>query len=222
MVGDIDLLFKKDEVNLAYKTLKKNNYKENGGSSEMIPNHRHFRRLVNKKNIAALEIHKEILRDTYSKQFNYNSLESNLKLEQGFWVPNFKHQLVLTILSKQINDNGYQLKAVYLRSLYDVFLFSKKTNSLNAIQDFPYFFFQTNSFLALTSVVLNHPISIKYEDNKTVKNYVNSSLNNLKSKKRLIRCQIFLKHRIPVFLKAFYKKDYRRFLLSRIKARPNA
>ncbi|TVZ56956.1 putative nucleotidyltransferase-like protein [Lutibacter sp. Hel_I_33_5] len=217
MIGDIDLVFKKEEASKAYKILKQNNYKKIESTSIMPPNHRHYPRLVNEDYIAAVEIHKEILRDNYAKIFNYKSIEFNLKHKNEFCLLGLKHQLMLTILSKQINDYGYLLKQVFMRNFYDAFLFSKKIDTINSIREFSFFFSKANSFLALSSSVLNHPNSIKFEKNQVTKNYTLKSLSNLNKKKRLIKLSIFLRIRIPILFKGLYNKKYRKFILSRIK-----
>lgn len=221
MVGDIDLFFKKNEAEKAYKILKNANYNEIKDVSEIVPDHRHLPRLVHKNSIAALELHKEILRGSYVSIFNYETLKSDLKLDQEYFLGN-GNQLVSIILSKQINDYGYQLKSVYLRSFYDIFLLSKRTNTLYSIKKFPSILLQTNSFLALTAVFFCFPSSIKYEENNSVKNYVTKSINTLESKKRFKRAFIYLQRMYLIFFKAIFNKKYRRFLISRLKPKPNA
>lgn len=222
MVGDIDVFFKKNETEKAYKILKNNGYIKQESSSYIVPNHRHLPRLVHKTDIAAIELHKETVRGKYVNQFNYDALKSDLKLEQEFCVLGVNHQLVLTILSKQINNYGYQLKLIALRGFYDTFLLSKKIDTLNSIKEFPSLFLQTNSFLAITSAFFNYPTSIKYEDDKIAKTYIRKSIASLQSKKRIIKFQIFLQKRVSIILKAIFNTEYRNFLLSRIKLKLNA
>ena len=40
----------------------------------------------------------------------------------------YSNKLNLSIISNQINDNGFLFKTISLRNAYDVFLLSKKTN----------------------------------------------------------------------------------------------
>ena len=48
----------------------------------------------------------------------------------------FEDQLSLSIIAKQINDDGFYYKNIMLRNAYDVYLLSKKTIAKDAFSKF--------------------------------------------------------------------------------------
>ena len=78
MLGDIDILIKKEDCNNAFEILQKNQYSKI--ISVLFEDHRHLPRIVNPDRIAAIEIHKEMLTEGKNKFFNYDTVKRTLKL----------------------------------------------------------------------------------------------------------------------------------------------
>ena len=73
MVGDIDFIFSKEDYPKAIIILREFGYTEVSKYDYYFPYEKHYRRLQKENNIAAIEIHSEILGiEKYRKEFNYS------------------------------------------------------------------------------------------------------------------------------------------------------
>ena len=224
LVGDIDLICSKVDYQKAIKILKMNGYhKLQKDKYEYPPDFRHYSRLLKKNKIAAVEIHKELLINKYRKHLNFDSIIKNTKQINQLLIPSFEDQLIITITSNQINDNGFLLKNFNIKVIYDVFLLSKKVNFSKFYLENKAFYNIANSYIGFCSFILNNPTSLQYENNNFVEKYiykVNSLLaDNQKRKKFTIikKRQILLKKRLLSIYKAFVSKKYRDWFLRNIK-----
>lgn len=217
MVGDIDFLFSKEEYpkaieilkNIGYERVVKTNYKD--------PKYRHYPRLIKENSIAAIEIHKELLIQKYTNEFNYNFVKKDTQVIKKARVLSYANKLILSISANQINNKRFYYKTIALRNAYDVFLLSKKTNSKDAVNKLDKLNNPLNCFLAACHEVFK---ADSFEYNKTVKatSYLTvfkSQLVNIKKTKRhhkKIRIYLFIKLRLSTFFKAIIYKDYRVWL----------
>lgn len=219
MVGDIDFLVAKEQCEPAFKLLKKSGY--NHIISELFEDHRHLPRITHSSKIAALEIHKEILRKEKSLFFNYQKIKNSLITINNFTFLSYKNQIKLSIYSKLINDYGYLLKNINLRAAYDYFLLGSKLNINTLIQD-KHLSKELDAGLSLYSLFLSKPEKIVFTSTpqselfikKVVKNLNNNYL--VRFNRKLITFYIKLKDKIGILLKAFFLKSYYIFIISRI------
>ena len=125
MVGDIDFIFSKEDYLKAITILREYGYSEVKKQEYYPPNEsRHYRRLQKENNIAAIEIHKELLIEEYANEFNYSFVEKDTQIIREVTVLSYANKLNLSIIANQINDNGFYYKTMALRNAYDVFLLS--------------------------------------------------------------------------------------------------
>ncbi|MCF2873317.1 MULTISPECIES: nucleotidyltransferase family protein [unclassified Tenacibaculum] len=219
MVGDIDFLINKEHCQLAFQILKKNGY--NNTMSESFEDHRHLPRITNPKKIAAIEIHKEILRHEKSSFFNYQKVKNSLITINNISFLSFKNQIKLTIYSKLINDYGYLLKNINIRAAYDYFLLGHKLSINTQIHD-KYLSKELEAGLNLYSFVLSKPERIIFSSTpqselfkmKVIKNLGNNKI--VRFNRKLITFYLKLIKRIKIIFKAFYLKSYYNFIISRI------
>tara|TARA_B100002052_G_scaffold238237_1_gene222001 strand:+ start:4597 stop:5556 length:960 start_codon:yes stop_codon:yes gene_type:complete len=119
MIGDIDILVKKDKLQKAQQKLKDFGFTNSADLKKIRSSeHRHLPRLIKKNNLFAVEIHSRC----FSKENNIISSEIILdKKINKKWtsIPNRLHQLLINILSFQINDRGRLKFKVSLRSISD-------------------------------------------------------------------------------------------------------
>ena len=222
MVGDIDFICSKKEYPKAIKILSKNGYFPVNKTKYSYPEFLHYRRIKKKKMIAAVEIHKELTVERYSKEFNYKLVEKNVKKTKDIKVLGYKDQLILSILGNQINDNGYYYKSVSLRNAYDVFLLSKKTKTKNCFLKFKNLKKILNSFLAVCHVSFGDIDSLEYDKTKQTEKHLSdfdSLLRNNRKRKIKIRLKyisLFVKERLFVIYKSIFDKEYRGWLFDRI------
>ena len=222
MVGDIDFLFSKQDFPNAITVLRENGYSEVEKYTYYIPEEKHYRRLKKENNIAAIEIHKEILIEKYINEFNYSFVEKDSQPINEVAVLSYANKLNLSIIASQINDNGFFYKSIPLRNAYDVFLLSKKTSAKAAVNSLDTLNHSLNCFLATCHEVFNKVDSLEYNPNTKVDSYLsvfNSQFANPKAthrKHKIIQIYLFLKHRLNLIYKSIIYKEYRVWLFKRV------
>jgi hypothetical protein len=222
MVGDIDFIVSKDEYEKTFNILIKNSHEGVYDTNFELPNFKHKPRLKKENNIAAVEIHKEMLKEGFSDEFNYNTIKNTTFKNNCITFLSFENQLNLTILAIQINDEGMLYKNIALRNAYDVFLLSKKTNTLKAIADFNILFNPINNFLSITHYCFNKPKSIQFLENNESKNYLTNFQEQLDNIKKTIKINkklssnLAIKSRLNIIKKSFFDKEIRNWILLRI------
>ena len=127
MVGDIDFIISKEDYPKAIEILKNEKYYSD---KEPVKIHWHYPRLVHANKIAAVEVHNKVLKEPYSSILTFEQLNRDAELFFNIKVASYPNKLLNTVLPKQINDNLYHSKTISLKSVYDVFLMFRKSNSL--------------------------------------------------------------------------------------------
>ncbi|MDB0025793.1 nucleotidyltransferase family protein [Polaribacter sp.] len=222
MVGDIDFIFSKEDYPQAITILREFGYSEVHKYKYHFPEHKHYRRLQKENNIGAVEIHKELLIEKYTNEFNYNFVEKDIQVVSGVSILSYANKLNLSIIANQINDSGFYYKTMPLRNAYDVFLLSKKTNAKNAMITLNNLNNPLNCFLAACYEVFNTVESLEYNNTKNVASYLsvfNSQFTNRKRTKRKhkrIKIYLFIKLRVNIIYKSIIYKEYRVWLFKRL------
>jgi hypothetical protein len=222
MVGDIDFIFSKDDYSKAIKVLRVFGYSEVEKYKYYIPEEKHYRRLQKENNIAAIEIHKELLLEKHINEFNYSFVEKDSQIVNGTAVLSYANKLNLSIIANQINDNGFYYKTMALRNAYDIFLLSKKTNAKEALNTLDKLVNPLNCFLAACYEVFNNVNSLEHNNTKKAVSYLsvfNSQFTNPKATKRkhkLIKSYLFLKNRLNLIYKSIIYKEYRVWFFKRV------
>jgi hypothetical protein len=222
MVGDIDFIVPKDAFYKSATILLNDGYKSIAKESYLSPNSKHFHRLVKEKKIAAVEIHKELLKEPYAAEFNFLRVRNDIQNINDIIVLSYENQLSLSIFANQINDDGYQYKSISLRNAYDVFLLSKKTNAQQIPSKFKILKNPLNCFLALCYNVFSEIPSLDYDRNKKTEKHIrtfNELLLNDKKRKfsrKLKYKKLFIKLRLLILYKSLFDKEYRVWLINRV------
>ena len=109
-----------------------------------------------------------------------------------------------------------------LRNAYDVFLLSKKTSAKTAVNTLDKLTNPLNCFLAACYEVFNSVDSLEYSNTKKVASYL-SAFNNqftnkktLKTRHKLIKIYLFLKHRLNIIYKCIVYKEYQVWLFKKL------
>lgn len=223
MVGDIDFLISKDDYINAIDILRDFGYNEVKKYRYYRPEEIHYRRLQKENNIAAIEIHKDFMDiKKYKIEFSYDSVEKDIQSISGFSVLSNSDKLKLSIISNQINDNGFCYKSIPLRNAYDVFLLSKKTNAEVAVNELKNLSYPLNCFLAACYEVFNKVDSLEYKDNIETKSYLKSfkkqffNIKATKTKHKIIKIYLFFKIRLRIIIRSIIYKDYRIWFFKRL------
>ena len=117
MIGDIDILVDKKDLNNAYKLLKKANY--NSKTNTIFSYQKHYPRLVNKSKLFAVELHKNLLDIDNSLLISEDILNSKQNFD-NMPVASAYFQALNIIYNYQINDFGYNTCEVSLKALADI------------------------------------------------------------------------------------------------------
>tara|TARA_R110002012_G_scaffold220618_1_gene392283 strand:- start:36026 stop:37096 length:1071 start_codon:yes stop_codon:yes gene_type:complete len=227
MVGDIDILVSKDQVEAASRLLRNHNYKyKNTSFGDKYFEYHHDTRLIpTNLNIAAVEIHRDVL---HSKADKYLFTDHILELKRNtnsLNTPAIKHIMEHNMLNFEINDHGFSFNSLAFRHAYDYVVlnrFNKYTYSLK--NKYSYFFVSKVSsyFCDIEKPKLGLKLGIKFTVFKLTKKhktinalnfYMANTINNIK----------LISSRISIFvLNKNYRyealKDYKR-ILKLIKAR---
>ncbi len=223
MVGDIDFIVSKKDYIRTIKVIKDNGYVKVNKEHYQFPNSKHYHRLVIENKIAAIEIHKELLIKKYADEFNYDLIKDNLLKTNNVTVLDYNYQISLSIIAKQINDDGIYFKDIALRNAYDVFLLSKKTVAKDAFKNFNLLRNPLNSFLASTYIIFNNVSSLEYYNSVETEKYLhtfNKNLSNIiktKGNHKKIDNYLFIKKRLSIILKSFTNKAFRKWIFNRIR-----
>lgn len=223
MVGDIDFILSKKDYLKAIIVLREFGYSEVSEYKYYMPGFKHFRRIQKKTKIAAIEIHSEIFDyEKYRKEFNYSIIKKKSQVIDEIRVLSYTNKLNLSIISNQINDNGFDFKTIALRNAYDVFLLSKKTKAKEAVTEFIKLNKPLNCFLAACYEVFNRVDSLEYNKTKITTSYLrifNNQFINTKATKRRhkrLKIYLFIEWRLNILYKCTINKEYRVWLFRRI------
>ena len=222
MVGDIDFVLSKEDYPKAITVLREFGYSDVGKYEYHFPAQKHYRRLQKENNIAAVEIHQEILLEKYANEFNYSFVERDSQVINGVTILSYANKLNLSIIANQINDSGSYYKTMALRNAYDVFLLSKKTNAKNAVNTLDKLTHPLNCFLAACYEVFNKVDSLEFNETTQTASYLSvfnrQLINSRKTKRQYnrIKTYLFIKERLNIFYKAILYKEYRVWLFNRL------
>ncbi|WP_341220915.1 nucleotidyltransferase family protein [Polaribacter atrinae] len=220
MVGDIDIILKKESVLKANKILQNNNYRS---TSIMFDDHRHLPRLIKANKIAAIELHKDFLEIPYRVNFNYSSVEDAiLKTNKNYSFLGDIDKMAMNIFSNQITDDGYEKATISLRNYYDFILLSQNCLSKEVFKKYPKYKKIIISYWAVNSLLKSGDNSSKTSNNPIEKKQIDKVLWILNNPKishfynKIKDIKIYLLSRFSILIKAFYKKSNFKFVLSRI------
>jgi hypothetical protein len=131
--------------------------------------------------------------------------------------------LYLSILVNQINDYGWQYKSIHIRTLYDIFLISKKCSINTLIQFDEKLQDLISIYLTVTNKVLNTILHKTIQKRSKLYLYVNDFLYLMQDDKkrllhrRLTRKKVLLKKSLNIFYKSLINLDHRTWLLNKLK-----
>ena len=224
MISDIDFLFSEEDFFKAIDILKKDNYTKPESELDYFQGFRHYSRLVKKDNIAAVEIHKEVTIEKYRGEFNCEMISKDAQQINDFSVLSFENQLSLSIISSQINDYGFEFNRFSLRNAYDVFLLSKKVDTVKAISKFTKLKNPLNCFLANCNLALGDLESLGYFKTKESEKYLKAFNNSFYKRKLTTKInfkliKINLNRQFGIVCRSIFNSENRKWLLNRIKSK---
>ncbi|WP_299127599.1 nucleotidyltransferase family protein [uncultured Winogradskyella sp.] len=126
MIGDIDILIPKQQLNQAFKLLKNHSYTpaEHTLGDDFFE-HKHLPRLKTNKFICAVELHRKLFMDYADDDLRSTNIFKEKQTQHNICIPSFNHLLKHNILNFQVNDNGNLYNNINFRSAYDTILLIK-------------------------------------------------------------------------------------------------
>lgn len=119
MVGDIDILVEKQKLITAFNLIKANGYSKTLGFAYDNPQHRHLDRLIPDKELAAIELHAQLLAKKNQHHINVNHLLQTREIREGIAMPNPYYRALHNVCNWQLNDHGHYYREINHRTLYD-------------------------------------------------------------------------------------------------------
>lgn len=222
MIGDIDFLVDKKEIDKSFKILKNNNYFCKENSKEFFPSFRHMPRMIEKDSQIAIELHKHLILEEFRTEFNYDIIKKNINEFEGLNLLSTENQLVMAAVSSHVNDYGLQRGNISLRNAYDVYLLSKKIDINKLVSNFNLLGHPLTSFVSACNLIFGEPKSLKINYTKKNKYYIkklNWILHNPSLKQILFSKKLFidLKRKFKIIFLSILNIRNRKWLMRRVK-----
>ena len=143
MVGDIDILVSKPQLQLAFELIKTNGYSKTSGFAYETIGYRHLDRLIAPEELAAIELHSDLLRMEYRDLIDLNNVLMT-KIHVGrIAIPTPSNLNKHQILAWQLNDQGHYYNAISFKSLYDCIILKAHSNPILLLDLLKYNFGQS-------------------------------------------------------------------------------
>ena len=130
MVGDIDILVSKDQLHTAFNLIKDHGYSKRYGFDYQTIGYRHLDRLIAPNELAAIELHDELLIEKYRNIIDIHQILSSKTYHNTIAIPDTYHLSQHQILAWQINDLGHFYRALNLKTFYDSIVLKTHVNDL--------------------------------------------------------------------------------------------
>ena len=219
MVGDIDILAPEEESKKIYEILKTRGYNNLPEYIFFESYSKHFPRQFNKKKVFAVEIHRRLLENEDKVKIDINSFIENKTSLNSVNVPSYNDQLLHNIYNYQINDYGNDTLSYNYRNIYDSYKLLERKKLK----------FEENEVLKNYFQVCRH-LNLNFFSQEFEVNYVSEIRLMLKKKSKrydLIDNLVFielskLKYKPRQFLEIIKNKDYRKYLIKKLKNKFNS
>ncbi|TCI85343.1 nucleotidyltransferase domain-containing protein [Tenacibaculum sp. M341] len=222
MVGDIDFLVNNNQLNKCISILKQNGYSTHSKNKiDTTVVSRHYPKMIKKDRVSIVEVHYKMVSRKKFTEFNFSFIEKNVLKKNLYHVLSDEDKIIMTSINKHLNDKSDLLFHFGLRNSYDLFLLSLRTDTLNAIKKITHFK-NLNPFLFSSFQILGSPKHINFIDNRKARYFFQKQIQNIensnKIKQLFIKKRIQFTHRVSVLIKAIYNKEYRNYIINRIKS----
>jgi hypothetical protein len=131
IIGDIDLLVPEKDYLTSAKIIEGIGYTKDEWPVYLdILSIKHYPRLWKKDVPADVEIHRLPVIDKYLHWLNSDMIFSDYKPVPGYsgaFVPSDEHKVIHNFIHSQLTNSGHYLGIVSFRDLYDLYLYSKRT-----------------------------------------------------------------------------------------------
>lgn len=132
MIGDIDLLVDQTQIPNTMAIIRSNGYTKTIGYAYQTIGFRHEDRLINPKELAAIEVHSALFHQPNDKLILPKTILDSAIINNGFSIPSPFYMCLSQVLSYQINDNAHYYNILGLKPFYDSLCLNLHNNQ-NAI-----------------------------------------------------------------------------------------
>lgn len=230
MMSDIDFLVQEKDYLLSAELLQKAGYLKSKDISEYedIRAMKHYPKLYHPNSPAAVEIHRIPVNQKYSTWFNQDRINSEsrtISSMEGCYIQSDNHKIIHNFIHGQLSNEGYLFGRINLRDIYDLYLFSKRTQLKDALPQIiefrkavAYFAFAKNAF----------ELNDNFFDDENFAHKILNKKHHLKMNSpffyEVFQSTIFLYQRVFIgytgqLFKALYSKEKQQYLFRRIKDR---
>ena len=226
MIGDIDFIVPKDKVEKAADILIKSGYTTKGAyKPEVHKKQKHYPRLINNNEIAAVEVHFRATVMPFDNEFSYDLIDHDkrkLDVDGEAYAFSYKNQIVHNAFVVQTELTQKYSNTIYLRHMYDLLLLSKYEDTLKSLVSFDKYVNFLNNYLALSSSLLSSPSSISFKRNWNQKIYTAKfmfDINHLKYakvKNKLLYFKYVTPAYVGIIIRSFYRRKEFHFVYSRM------
>ncbi|HEY3390895.1 MAG TPA: nucleotidyltransferase family protein [Prolixibacteraceae bacterium] len=136
IIGDIDLLIPNADYLKAVELTKEIGYANHWGDPRNPEKLKHYPSLYKDDVPADIEIHRIPVQREYLKYINSEMIlneETAVSSFPGCFVPCDDHKILHSFVHSQLCNTGYRLGIISLRDIYDLYLFSKRTDLTTAL-----------------------------------------------------------------------------------------
>lgn len=149
MIGDIDILINKEQIEKAQKLLITEGYFEGNPFNYQPKGHRHLNRLMHNNYIAAVELHSSVLNSKYRQYIDDAKILATAINKNDMLVCSKEELINSTIFALQITNKGHYYKSINFRAIFDCIILDlpSKTFLLKKFHKTPL----TNSFIGISS-----------------------------------------------------------------------
>ena len=215
MIGDIDILIRKESILKARDLIIKNGYKflktEIHFTKGLIEQ-KHLKRMTHENQIAAVELHKEVLNGNKIRLLPSEKLFSETVEIGGKKILNFKRLTEHIILNWRFNDYGLLKKTLSLRVVYDyINMTNSDDTNVQGINRLSLLKF--NNYLKIYDYdrsIIKNPfdfIFISKVNNKNFNSFFNKGFSIIYLLK-LIPNRILLGLRHPIYFKRIFNNPF--------------
>lgn len=177
MIGDIDILVAKDQLNSAFDLLTQYSYTETVTSMRDRTKHRHLPRQISSKKYGAVELHGEVLAHKWRHLVSVEATLKDKRIINGIAIPSVKDCITITILTLQVNDYAHFYGYFKFKTIYDCLALNLQGDDslLRTLSNQKY----SQSFLHLSSVFFKELTPYKSTvHSKFIKRYFELRLQN--------------------------------------------
>ena len=174
MIGDIDLLVQENDYLKTADLIKQLGYRTDEKVFGDVKTAKHYPRLFRAGGPADIEIHRVPVNIEYSKQFSSALLFQYNKPVPGMincFVPSDIHKAVHNFIHAQLSNLGHSFVQSGLRDLYDMYLLSKRTETISIISAAEEKR-KLTTYIALTSHIFRSNNFQEIPDSKTSLRYI--------------------------------------------------